>query len=223
MMYNYIQRVVEGESMDEDESLNEPKAWQGEERRRRHVSPYELLLRQSRKMGRTATRTYDITRQFLNKDITLRNPLQLPQTDASRSAKKLNRIVTQSQEVLAEAETVILPNNLFPDSVVVDRSMVTITKRTFFWSAEVISIRIEDVLNVTSSVGPFFGSLTISTRVMNSTDHYAINYFWRKDAIRLKHFIHGYIIAIHNGVDTSQLTKDQLIKELSQLGSEPHA
>ncbi len=202
--------------MDDNESLDEPQAWQGEERRK-HLSPYELLMRQSRKMGRTATRTYDLTKQFLNKDITLR----VPQTDATRSAKKLTKIVSQSKEILMQAETVILPNNLFTDTVLVDRSMVTIRKRTFFWSSEVISLRIEDVFNVTSSVGPFFGSVTISTRVMNSTDHYTINYFWRNEALRLKNFIQGYTVALHNGVDTSHLTKQQLLTQLSELGQAP--
>jgi hypothetical protein len=126
--------------------------------------------------------------------------------------------VSQSREVLAEGRTVILPVNLFPDTVVVDRTKVTITKRTFFWSSQVISIRIEDVLNVATSVGPLFGSLTVSSRVMNSTDHFEINYFWRQDAIRLKCIIQGYMIAQHNAIETSHLSKEELIETLEELG-----
>jgi hypothetical protein len=110
--------------------------------------------------------------------------------------------------------------NLFPDSITVDRTKVTITKRTFFWTSSVISIRIEDVLNVACSTGPIFGSLIISSRVMNSTDHYEIDYFWRKDALYLKQLIQGYVIAQHNQIETSHLNRRDLIKTLLELGND---
>ncbi len=144
------------------------------------VSPYELLIRQSRKMGGLATRTYDVTKEFLKKDVSTLHPDKLlfgqgpaaPEARTLDPKENLKTIVRKSHQVLAAARTVALPNNLFPDSVIVDRTKVTIIKRTFFWTSSVISIRIEDVLNVATSTGPFFGSLTVSSRVMNSTDHY---------------------------------------------------
>lgn len=207
------------------------------------LSPYELLMRQSRKMGSLATRTYDVTKEFLKQDISVLHPdrilfgnqaarqsrqsLVVSQTDDQiKSAKLLDqreglrKIVRKSHQLLAAAKTVILPINLFPDYVTVDRTKVTVTKRTFFWSSSVISIRIEDVLNVACSTGPIFGSLTISSRVMNSTDHYEIDYFWRKDAIYLKQLIQGYVIAQHNQIDTSHLNRKELIKTLLELGND---
>ncbi len=118
------------------------------------------------------------------------------------------------------AANTVFPLTLFPDTVVVDRTKVTITKRDFFWSSDVMSIRIEDVLNVSAGVGPFFGSLTIASRVMSTTDHFQINHFWRHDAIRLKHIIQGYVIAQHNNIDTAHLTKQELIDTLMELGSD---
>jgi hypothetical protein len=132
----------------------------------------------------------------------------------------LRKIVRKSHQLLATAQTVILPMNLFPDSVTIDRTKVTITKRTFFWTSSVISIRIEDVLNVACSTGPIFGSLIISSRVMNSTDHYEIDYFWRKDAIYLKQIIQGYVIAQHNQIETSHLNRRDLIHTLLDLGND---
>lgn len=188
------------------------------------ISPYQLLIRQSRKMGQVASRSYDVTKEFLKQDVSTLYPQQAfsPQrlTNTARSTKKLNKIVAQSKEILAGAQTVILPNNLFPDMVVLDRTKVTITRKTFFWSASVISIRVEDILNVATSVGPLFGSLTISSRVMNSTDHYEINYFWRHDAVHLKQAIQGYMIALHNDVDTSHLPREKLVEKLTELGND---
>lgn len=205
--------------MDDEESFNQPPQMVDNDQKR--PSPYELLLRQSRKMGQTATRTYDVTKEFLKQDVAVLYPPKIRQTNADRSARKLNKIVTQSKEILAIAQTVMLPSNLFPDTLVIDRTKVTITIRTFFWSSSVISIRIEDILYVTTNVGPLFGSLTISSRVMNSTDHYQINYFWRRDAVRLKQVLQGYMIAVHNDVDTSHLSKEELVEKLIELGHDP--
>lgn len=187
------------------------------------TSPYELLLRQSRKLGSSATKAYNIVRTLRPSTVASRiHPDAIlfgtRSTAPTTQRQTVGSLIEQSHQVLASASTVILPNNLFPDTVVVDRTKVTITRRNFFWSSETISIRIEDILNVAVSVGPLFGSLTISSRVMNSTDHYEINYFWRSDAIYLKHILQGYVIAFHNGTDLSNMGLDELIRTLDELG-----
>lgn len=193
------------------------------------LNPYQALMRQSRKMGRAASYSYNLTREFLQQDVAALRPDQLitplipKRSEKNQPSANLRELVAQSREVLAAARTVVLPTNLFPDTVVVDRTKVTITKKTFFWSAQVISIRIEDVLNVATSVGPLFGSLTVSSRVMNSTDHFEINYFWRQDAIRLKCIIQGYMIAQQNNIQTSHLTKQELIEMLEDLGQDSNS
>lgn len=257
--------------MEDDETLNQAPI---SDDFRKRITPYELLMRQSRKMGGLATRTYDVTKEFLRQDVSALHPDRIlfgradkpprqqssettsggvpnrvgsnstedsndPEAKAERARQKnsdreseerntntldprdgLRKIVQKSHQLLVNAQTVILPMNLFPDSVTVDRTKVTITKRTFFWTSSVISIRIEDVLNVGCSTGPIFGSLIISSRVMNSTDHYEIDYFWRKDAIYLKQLIQGYVIAQHNQIETSNLSRRELIKTLLELGND---
>ena len=214
--------------MNEDETLQQtPKTVGAADDR---ISPYNLLLRQSLKMGSLATRTYNVTKEFLKKDVqslSPKNPDSVlfgkkinynEQGVTEDEANAVNRIVKQSHEVLAGAKTVPLPVNLFPDSIIVDRTKVTITIRTFFWTSKVVTMRIEDILSVTSSFGPFFGSLMIATRIMNSTDHFEVNYFWRKDAEYLKQMIQGYVIAQHNSIETKHLSKQELIDTLLELG-----
>lgn len=253
--------------MDEDKTLDQAPV--STDFGLKKVSPYELLMRQSRKMGGLATRTYDITKEFLKQDVAALHPdkvlfgaratsgqargnatnvkpssrdsnIESDGNNESMPAQTsegirenqerdmhtldpregLSKIVRKSHQLLGSAQTVILPVNLFPDRVTIDRTKVTITKRTFFWSSSVISIRIEDVLNVACSTGPIFGSLTVSSRVMNSTDHYEIDYFWRKDALYLKQLIQGYVIAQHNQIETSHLNRRELVKTLLELGSD---
>jgi hypothetical protein len=191
---------------------------------------YNFLLRLSRLLGNVATHAssiYDV-RSFMSHDITLPPTNQLlsfrhnnvsleKTTEKIDKAADLKKIVEQSHETLMSANTVF-PITIFPDTVTVDRTKVTITRRDFFWSSDVMSIRIEDVLNVAANVGPLFGSLTIASRVMSTVDHFRINHFWRSDAIRLKQIIQGYVIAQHNKIDTAHLGKKELIETLIELG-----
>lgn len=206
---------------------------------------YNFLLRLSRRLGTVATKSSFLqdVKEFMNQEITLTPPsnilstgtfprLSLEHPDDERKQQSvqgkgqppqqqkqrdLQKIVKRSHEVLMSANTVF-PISLFPDTVTVDRTKVTITRRDFFWSSDVLSIRIEDVLNVSASVGPLFGSLTIASRVMSTIDHFAIRHLWRNDAIRLKHCIQGYVIAQHNKIDTAHLNKKELLDTLIELG-----
>lgn len=198
----------------------------------------EKLRRVPRYIGSTATAGYHrvldiLTRDIFNKPSSSQKsnshwynnilektptPKAKPSTNkSSHRSPELKKVVRQANDVLATATTVF-PFDFFPDSISVDRTKVTIRKRTFFWSEEVISFRIEDVLNVSTAVGPFFGSLTIASRVMSTEDHFTTNFLWRRDAIHLKHIIQGYVIARHNDIDVKHLSTQNLIKTLKELG-----
>lgn len=189
--------------------------------------PYELLVRQSRKLGRAATKTFHDLKHLLNHEITMpsRDQLlsglslvpKLKNTKKSQEIDSLKRLVRKSHEVLASARTVFLVK-LFPDDIIIDRTKITIVKRSFFWSSSVISIRVEDILNVATEVGPLFGSVTVASRVMNSVDHFQIGFLWRGDAIFIKHIIQGYVFALQNNVDIGKLSRKELLDMLSELG-----
>lgn len=197
------------------------------------VSPYTLLMRQSKKLGGAATKTLDITKEFLKQDVASINPDSFlfggqatrPSDTENmsgrlylRNPRDIHELARESHEVLAAVKTVWLPTNLFPDSVILDRSKITIIRRNFFWSSEVVTMRVEDILNVSCGTNPFFGSVTVSTRVYNSTDHYEIDYFWRNDAVMLKEMLQGYMIALHNNVELKHLSTTELSETLLELG-----
>lgn len=200
--------------------------------------PYGFLKKPALPIGKTAIRKAFVDlEKLLHTEVHFspvekffdKNPISLPSRQReegvhsdAKALKALKKLVVRSHEVLASA-TAVFPFDLFPDTISVDRTKVTITKRTFFWSSEVISIRIEDILNVSTSVGPFFGSVTVASRVMSTEDHFETNYFWRKDAIHLKHIIQGYVIAQHNKIDVAHLSRQDLIKALFELGHDDNA
>lgn len=197
---------------------------------------YRFVWRLSRRLGKVATGSYVSVKEFLGREVsispssflvgapmaTLQKAARLSRRKAEQvynSAADLRKLVKQSREVLASANTVF-PLTLFPDSIFVDRTKVTITRRDFFWTSDTMSIRIEDVLNVSITVGPLFGSLTIASRVMSTIDHFKIDHLWRNDAILLMHVIQGYVIARHSKVDTTNLKKDELVRTLIELGND---
>lgn len=137
-----------------------------------------------------------------------------------QTERELLQAIRGSNQVLASATTVF---NLFPDTFTVDRAKLTVTKRRFFSMAEVMSMRIEDVLNVTTTVGPLFGSVKVVSRVLNTEKPYTIGKFWREDAIRLKRITQGYVIALQRNINCSSLPTQELIDMLDKLGEDDHA
>ncbi len=189
---------------------------------------YGALVARSKKVGYVAMQGMYAARRFLDTEISTPQPgrfmptLVKPEDSHASNLRKIDKLrnmARKSHEVLVSASTVF-PMTFFVDTVIVDRTKVTIINRPFFFTSKTISIRIEDILNVSCSLGPFFGSLVISSRVMNSTDHFEIDRFWRHDAVLLKHIIQGYMIALHNNVDTDQLNREELIEHLTELGHE---
>lgn len=133
------------------------------------------------------------------------------------SAIELTQTINSSHEVLVNATTVF-PFTLFPDTVTLDRAKLTIAHREFFWTGEVMSIRIEDILNVTADTGPFFGSLKIFTRFFSTDKPYTVSFLRRNDALKIKRILQGYIIALQKNIDCSTLPTKELADMLDDLG-----
>ncbi|HSE60823.1 MAG TPA: hypothetical protein VLA88_00855 [Candidatus Saccharimonadales bacterium] len=137
--------------------------------------------------------------------------------ERAQALNELTKVVDSAQEILARAQTVF-PMDLFPDTVVVDRTQVVIVQRSFFFVGGTTSVRIEDILNVTANVGPFFGSLKISTRYFDPDKPYEVRRLWRHDALRLQAIIQGLVIAAQKEIDTTVFDRRELVKGLTKVG-----
>jgi len=130
--------------------------------------------------------------------------------------EKLVDVTVGAHDILFSAKTVF-PFTLFPDNISMDRQQLTIVHRDFFRVANTISVRIEDVLNVESHVGPFFGSIHIFSKFFTN-DIKSVSYLTRDSALRIQRLIQGYMIARHRKIDCSTIEKRQLIILLNDLG-----
>jgi hypothetical protein len=138
-------------------------------------------------------------------------------TDKQQLQDEIASAISSSQEVMCRATTVF-PLTLFPDTITVDRAKVSVTRRNFFMAGEVVTIRIEDILNVTAAVGPFFGNIKITTKYFNPEKPYIVDKLKRKDALRIKRILQGYVIARQSNLDMSDMSSRELAQYLDQAG-----
>lgn len=129
---------------------------------------------------------------------------------------KLIEAARKAHEVLYKVDTVF-PFTLFPDTIILEREKISIAKRFFFRVAKIINIPIRDLLNVEADVGPFFGSVHITSRYF-ATEPFTVNWLWRSEAIKLQRLLQGYIITHEKEIDATNIKKDKLVKLLNDLG-----
>ncbi len=217
----------------------------------RSLRIHGIFAKPATKVGIVATKAAFLIKKFLNTEVPILPPVQsfigrierIQNNDEGEGTKEeessdektkakskstqkrkdideLVKLVKHSREVLAKSSSVF-PFTLFPDTITVDRTKVTIHKRSFFFVSETVSIKIEDILNVSCGIGPIFGSITIT--IVMTGDRLTTNFFWRDDAVHLKHMIQGLVIANSNNADTTKLSKHELITTLVELGHDANA
>lgn len=145
-----------------------------------------------------------------------RIPTPTSETGEKPDSQKLEEVAKKAHEILFKTDTVF-PFTLFPDTVTVEREKVTIAKRHFFRIATITNIPVRDLLNVESDVGPFFGSVHISSRFFEKKA-LSVNFLWRDDALQLQRLLQGYIIAHEREIDCISVDKKELIGLLNTLG-----
>jgi hypothetical protein len=133
--------------------------------------------------------------------------------------EKLFQAAKQVNEILYQAETVF-PFTLFPDTVTIDREKLSISYRVFFRVARVISTPLDDIESVDANVGPFFGSLRITSSFFVNNTRY-VRFLTRDDAIKIQSILKGHKLSKEKDIDMFAVGKDELVMMLCQLGQEP--
>jgi hypothetical protein len=148
--------------------------------------------------------------------IRLPRPPILAHNRKETNEEKLMDVTVGAHDILFTASS-IFPFVIFTDSISMDRQQLTIIHRSFFSTANSISVRVEDVLNVESNVGPLFGSIHIFSKFFTN-DIKSIGFLSRSNTLKIQRLIQGYMIAHHRKIDCSTIEKRQLIVLLNDLG-----
>lgn len=146
----------------------------------------------------------------------------LPQTpiqplSAEEAKRELQDTIQDTDEVLIKIYT---PFQIFPAVATLSRTKLSIVKKRPFSDTSLLSLPVENLLNVTAEAGLFLGLLKIEKRFLAESKTLRFGLFWRKDALRFAMIAQGYVIALQRQIDMSALSSRDLVETLTKIGKD---
>ena len=141
----------------------------------------------------------------------------MDQSPSDEAMQALNRAVWDSNEVLVTADTT---SKLHKSTLTLNRAKLFAERRSALGAVDDMSVRIEDVLNISATLGPISGTVKIATKFNTPGTPYSIGPFHRKDTVRLKRIIQGYIIALQRQINLNMIPTNELITHLYEIGED---
>lgn len=129
--------------------------------------------------------------------------------------QKLQELVTKTRRVLFAISS-FFPFDIFPDSIVLDETKVTITTRNFFLAKQEYTFPYEDILDITVEASVLFATLRIF--VEEPKEPFTVRHLKKEEALRAKHMLEGLRICIKEGVDIIKIPTEKLVKDLEEIG-----
>lgn len=128
----------------------------------------------------------------------------------------LKNAVEKAEKILIKSKA-IFPFDFFPDSITIDRQKLTIVHRNFWGVKNTISVHHSDVKNIEASIGPFMGSVTITS--MNFTNNtQTVKYLPKDDVLKIQQLVQGFIVANDEKIETNDIDDNTLVDLLTKLG-----
>lgn len=134
----------------------------------------------------------------------------------SQARTKLDQLVDKSNMRLLTIHTVF-PFDFFPDTIHIDENKVDIIHRQFFIEKQMFPILIQNINAVVLTTNLFFATLTIEVSGYEKNPD-PIQMLWHKDAILARRIILGLVACFKEGIDISQLAKDEVRRKVEEIG-----
>lgn len=138
------------------------------------------------------------------------------QTKIQEEVSKIKQLKSSEEHPLMHL-TAVFPFDFFPNEVIVDKTKVTIIHKYFFWTRQVTTIMIEDILNVSIQHSLIFAALVVVDRYF-AQEPIVINYLWKNDASRAAGIIQGLLLANKKNIDVQSIPSDQLADVVEEVG-----
>jgi len=126
-------------------------------------------------------------------------------------------LVKKSNRILVSLSSHAFPLDLFPDTLNVEESRITVINRHLLYS-EVHSVDIKDISNIFLNKTIFFSQLVIISKTFEDNE-VRIRNLYNKEAIFARRIIEGLRIFINKQIDTSSYTNQDLIAKLQELST----
>jgi hypothetical protein len=133
-----------------------------------------------------------------------------------KNTELLHDAALKSTDILFKTDTVF-PFTLFPDTITIDREKLSIAYRLFFRIANISTTPLDDIESVDVSLGPFFGSLRITSKFFVNNIR-TVNFLSRDDAVMIQRILHGHKLTKEKDVDCSKVATKDLVPMLLELG-----
>ena len=134
------------------------------------------------------------------------------------STKSLVNLSTGAADNLFAVKTVF-PFVLFADTLKIDKQKLSIVHNDFLRVSQTSSIRLKDLRNVETILGPFFGTVVLTSQhFLNNTQ--TINFLKRRDAVYAQRLLQGFMVAHDAGIDTNDIEAHTLLSLLNKIGKE---
>lgn len=160
---------------------------------------------------------YTVGKQSQGPQIPVTPQREVTPLTAAEAKRELQGAIQDTGEVLAQIST---PLQLFPAVATLNRTKLGIVKKRPFSETSLLSLPIENLLNVTAEVGLIFGVLKIENRFLAEAETLRFGLFWRKDALRFATIAQGYVIALQRQIDMSSLSAFELEQTLKEIGKD---
>jgi hypothetical protein len=137
--------------------------------------------------------------------------------------QKFKNISARNDLELFRAKTVF-PFNFFPDTLVIDTTKITVSRKQFFATEFVTTIPLKDIADVTLQTALFLASLTFQYMPQSNSPGMMkpviirLNSLTRSDAIRAKNILKGVMVAKAEDIDISKLSAEEVVNVIEQFG-----
>lgn len=133
-----------------------------------------------------------------------------------KNRQTVEDMVGNSNRILLKVSSVF-PWDLFPNSIIVEETRLTIIHRQLF-SSQVHSVNIKDISNIFIDTSILFAQLTIvsDTYIENQI---IINRLWKKEAILIRRLIEGLRMFVAKDIDTTAYKVEELVNKLKELST----
>lgn len=143
--------------------------------------------------------------------------------ELEENKQRFKTIVARQDIELLRAKTVF-PFTLFPDTLIIDTTKVTIARKQLFATEYVVTIPLKDLSDVTMQTALFMASLTFrympQTNSPGMTEPVAVKIvaLRRKDAFKAKNILKGALVAKAEEIDIAKLDPEDVKHVLEKFG-----
>ncbi len=144
--------------------------------------------------------------------------------DTEINKQKLENIMDRHDIELLRAKS-LFPFQLFPDTITIDTTKVTIIEKTMFATEAIHSCTLKDLSDVEVQTAFFMGTVYIrympqsNSPGMNEPKEIKITALKREDAMKAKKILRGVLVAKAEKINIATLTPEELQAVLEKFGN----